>query len=137
MLFPLPKYFSTQPWYIALADRRIDGLVKSPSAALRFTPALLDQKLRIEGIGRGSDFQEEDSSWGLSHRVNRCGVPCKYASLLSFCAPCIWSFLLCHPNFYFLRDHQDPAAANSLNFSWLIKTFFLLGSCIVVGVRQS
>ena len=29
MLFPLPKYFSTQPWYIALADRRIDGLVKS------------------------------------------------------------------------------------------------------------
>jgi hypothetical protein len=23
MLFPLPKYFSTQPWYIALADRRI------------------------------------------------------------------------------------------------------------------
>jgi hypothetical protein len=37
MLFPLPKYFSTQPWYIALTDRRIDGLVKSPSAALRFT----------------------------------------------------------------------------------------------------
>ncbi len=50
---------------------------------MRFTPALLDQKLRIEGIGRGSDFGEEDSCWGLSHRVNRCGVPCKYASLLS------------------------------------------------------
>ncbi|MDI6755909.1 MAG: hypothetical protein QME78_16140, partial [Thermodesulfobacteriota bacterium] len=47
-----------------------DGFVKSPSAALRFTPALLDQKLRIEGIGRGSNFQEEDSSWGLSNRVN-------------------------------------------------------------------
>ena len=58
----------------------IDGFVKSPSAALRFTPALLDQKLRIESIGRRSDFQEEDSSWGLSNRVNRCGVPCKYAS---------------------------------------------------------
>ena len=53
----------------------LDGFVKSPSAALRFTPALLDQKLRIEGIGRGSDFREEDSSWGLSHRVNRCSVP--------------------------------------------------------------
>ena len=53
----------------------INGFVKSPSAALRFTPALLDQKLRIEGIGGGSDFQEEDSSWGLSHRVNRCSVP--------------------------------------------------------------
>ena len=53
----------------------IDGFVKSPSAALRFTPALLDQKLRIEGIGRGSDFQEEDCSWGLSNRVNRCSVP--------------------------------------------------------------
>jgi len=53
----------------------LDGFVESPSAALRFTPALLDQKLRIEGIGRGSDFQEEDSSWALSHRVNRCRVP--------------------------------------------------------------
>jgi hypothetical protein len=52
-----------------------DGFVKNPSAALRFTPALLDQKLGIEGIGRGSDFQEEDSFWDLSHRVNRCSVP--------------------------------------------------------------
>jgi len=42
---------------------------------LRFTPALLDQKLRIESIGRGFNFQEEDSSWGLSNRVNRCSVP--------------------------------------------------------------
>jgi len=88
---------------------KLDGFVKSPSAALRFTPALLDQKLRIEGIGRGSNFQEMDSSWGLSNRVNRCGVPCKYASLLRFCAPCIWNSLLCHPNFDFLRDHQTYA----------------------------
>jgi len=53
----------------------IDGFVKSPSAALRFTPALLDQGLRIEGIGRGPDFHEEYPSWGLSNRVNRCSVP--------------------------------------------------------------
>jgi hypothetical protein len=32
---------------------KLDGFVKSPSAALRFTPALLDQKPRIEGLGRG------------------------------------------------------------------------------------
>jgi len=92
--------------YEELEPDIIDGFVKSPSAALRFTPALLDQKPRIEGIGRGSDFQKEDSSWGLSNRVNRCGVPCKYASLLRFCAPCIWNFLLCHPKFDFLRDHH-------------------------------
>ena len=56
MLFPLPKYFSTQPWYIALADRRIDGLVKSPSVRLR----------------------------RVALHLRRCGVPCKYASLLIF-----------------------------------------------------
>ena len=50
------------------------------------------------------------SFWCLSHRVSRCGVPCKYASLLMFCAPCIWIFLLCHPNFDFLRDHQPLMA---------------------------
>ncbi len=29
--------------------------------------------------------------------LRRCGVQPKYASLLWICAPCIWSFLLCHP----------------------------------------
>jgi TRAP-type C4-dicarboxylate transport system substrate-binding protein len=28
----------------------------------------------MEGIGGGSDFGEEDSSWGLSNRVNRCSL---------------------------------------------------------------
>jgi hypothetical protein len=37
---------------IDLVALYLDGFVKSPSAALRFTPALLDQELRIEGIGR-------------------------------------------------------------------------------------
>ena len=43
---------------------------------------------------------------GVALHLRRCGVPPKYASLLRFCAPCIWSFLLCHYNFDFLRDHQ-------------------------------
>jgi hypothetical protein len=38
---------------------------------------------------------------GVALHPRRCGVPRRYASLLRFCAPCIWSFLHCHPNFDF------------------------------------
>ncbi|MCX5908299.1 MAG: hypothetical protein NTY64_14230 [Deltaproteobacteria bacterium] len=36
-------------------------------------------------------------------------LPCilRRCSLLRNCAPCIWSFLLCHPDFDFLRVHQS------------------------------
>ena len=46
-----------------------------------------------------------------------CGVPCKYASLLRFYAPCIWSFLLGHPHFDFLRNHQNRLAEISVTES--------------------
>ena len=97
---------------------KADSFVKSPSAALRFTPALLDSKLRIEGIGRGSDFQEEESSWGQSNGVNRCGVPVStppQSRLERDGAPCIWSFLRSHRFGDFLRDHQVVRAKNILS----------------------
>jgi hypothetical protein len=55
-------------WHPAPIQKKFDGLVKNPSAALRRN--------------------------------------CKCASLLSFCAPCIWSFLRNHRRGDFLRDHQ-------------------------------
>ena len=42
----------------------------------------------------------------VAPQLRRCSAPGKCPSLLSFCAPCIWSFLRNHRSGYFLRDHQ-------------------------------
>ena len=67
---------------VDLHEVKTDGFVKSPSVRLR----------------------------RIALHLRRCSVPCKYASLLMFCAPCppkAESFLHCHPNYDFLRVHQD------------------------------
>jgi len=87
-------------------NKIIDGFVKNPSAALGCTPALLDQKIRIEGMGLGSNFQEEDSSWGLSNRVNRCGIPVSPLQSSSFARLASGAFFRNHSCDDFLRDHQ-------------------------------
>jgi hypothetical protein len=72
-----------------------DGFVKSPSAALRFTFVVAAYLIvRLTPQSRS----ERD------------------------CAPCIWSFLLCHRNFDFLRNHQRLLCSSAFT---LISSGFL------------
>jgi hypothetical protein len=98
----------------------IDGFVKSPSAVLRFIPALLNSRY----ARRRSRF----------NRVNHCGVPVvrlipkDYSRSLrsaqsrhfvagsQFRAPCIWRYLLCRIINEFLGDQQ----CFTLWLSWLL-----------------
>ena len=76
----------------------LDGFVKSPSAAFRFMPALLNSRY----ARRRSRF----------NRVNHCDVlkvrlipkHCVWR-LEKRCAPCTWSFLLCRLFSEVLRDN--------------------------------
>ena len=66
---------------------KIDGFVKSPSAALRFNLVVAE--------GRGGS---------PSRPISGNPAGCPYHQI---CAPCIWSFLQSHRFADFLRDHQD------------------------------
>ena len=83
--------------------RIFDGCVKSPSvllgAGLRFNPAPLDKILWLRGIEGKILTSMGKSSRIQSNGVSRCRAPCKCASLLSFYAPGIWSFLRNHTKY--------------------------------------
>jgi hypothetical protein len=88
---------------------KLDGFVKSPSAALRLSASRLRSKaltclLGFTAFGRKSKPPASQVAVYASFVIATYD---KYASFLNIRAPCIWSFLLCRLFVDFLRVHQS------------------------------